>query len=51
MSIGVHASNNENSDSEYDDYSLRASKMKELKHPAKPLIQNESNYTLKRRTG
>ena len=29
-SIGVHASNNENSDSENDDYPLRASKMKDL---------------------
>ena len=32
-SIGVRASNNENSDSENDDYLLRASKMKDLKHP------------------
>ena len=42
-SKGVHASNNEISDSENDDYPLRASKMKELKHPAKPLFQNESD--------
>ena len=35
--IGVHASNKENSDSE-NDYPLRASKMKDLKHPAKPLF-------------
>ena len=42
-SIGVHASNNENSDSENDDYPLRASKMKELKHPAKPLFHSESD--------
>ena len=33
-SIGVHASNNENSDFENDDYPLRASKMKDVKHPA-----------------
>ena len=42
-SIGVHASNNENSDSENDDYPLRASKMKDLKHPARPFFQNESD--------
>ena len=40
-SIGVHASNNENSDSENDDYLLRASKMN-LKHPASPFFQNKS---------
>ena len=43
QSIGVHASNNENSDSENDDYLLRASKTKDLTHPAKPLLQNESD--------
>ena len=42
-SIGVHASNNENSDSENDDFPLRASKMKDLKHPAKPLFRSESD--------
>ena len=42
-SIGVHASNNENSDSDNDDYPLRASKMKDLRHPAKPLFHNESD--------
>ena len=42
-SIGVHASNNENSDSENDDYPLRASKMKDLRHPAKPIFHNESD--------
>ena len=42
-SIGVRASNIENSDSENDDYPLRASKMKDLKHPAKQLFQNESD--------
>ena len=42
-SIGVHASNNENSDSDNNDYLIRASKMKELKHPAKPLFQSESD--------
>ena len=42
-SIGVRASNNENPESENDDYPLRASTMKDLKHPAKPLFQNESD--------
>ena len=42
-SIRVHASNNENSDSENNDYPLRASKMKDLKHPAKPLFRAESD--------
>ena len=43
MSKGVHASNNKNSDSENNDYPLRASKMKDLRHPAKPLFHNESD--------
>ena len=42
-SIGVRGSNIKNSDSENDDYRLRASKMKDLKHPARPLFQNESD--------
>ena len=42
-SIGIRASNNENSDSENDDYPLRSSKMKELKYPAIPIFQNESD--------
>ena len=42
-SNGVHASNNENSDSENDDYPLRASKMKNLRHPVKPVFHNESD--------
>ena len=45
-SIGVRASNNENSGSENDDYSLRASKMKDLKHPARPLFQNQSDVDI-----
>ena len=46
-SIAVHtASNNENPDSESDDYPVRASKMKDLKHPAKPLFQNESDVDI-----
>ena len=43
QSIGVHASNTENSDFENDDYPLRASKMKDPKHPAKPLFQTRSD--------
>ena len=43
QSIGVHASNNENSDSENDDFPLRASKMKDLQHPAKPIFQSRSD--------
>ena len=35
-SIGVHDSYNENSDSESEDYPLQASKMRDLRHPAKP---------------
>ena len=42
-SMGVRASNSENSDSENDDYPLRASKLKDLKHPAKPLFRSESD--------
>ena len=42
-SIGVHASNIENSDSENDDYPLKASKMRDLKRPAKPLFRSESD--------
>ena len=42
-SIGVHASNNENSDSENDDYPLRASKMKDSRHPARPIFHNDSD--------
>ena len=42
-SIGVRASNNKNPESENDDNLLRASKMNDLKHPAKSLYQNELN--------
>ena len=42
-SIGVHADNNENSDYENDDFPPKVSKMKDLKHPADPLYQNESD--------
>ena len=40
-SMGVRASNNKNSDSENDDHPLRASKMKDLRHPAKALFRSE----------
>ena len=40
-SIGVHASNNENPDSENEDsHPIRASNMHELRNPAKPSCQN-----------
>ena len=42
-SIGVRASNNKNPESENDNNPLRASKMKDLRHPAKSLYQNELN--------
>ena len=42
-SIGVHASLNEISDSENEDHPLRASKMKDLRHPAKPMFRAESD--------
>ena len=42
-SIEVPASSNENSDSESDDYLLGASKMKDVRHPARPIFHNESD--------
>ena len=42
-SIGVHASYNESSDSENEDYPLQNSTMRDLRHPAKPLYRNEMN--------
>ena len=42
-SIGVHAPNIENSDTEKEFHSLRASDMSELRNPAKPLYQNTPN--------
>ena len=42
-SIGVHASNIENSEPEDEDNPIRASEMTELKHPAKPLFRSESD--------
>ena len=42
-SIGVHASNIENPDSENEDFPPKVSKMRDLKHPAKPLFRSESD--------
>ena len=42
-SIGVRASNNENSDSENDDYPLRGSKLRDLKNPARPFVETETD--------
>ena len=42
-SIGVRASNIENPDSENEDFPPKASKMRDLKHPAKPLFRSESD--------
>ena len=42
-STGVHASYNENIDSEDEDYPLQASKMRDLRHPAKPFHRSETN--------
>ena len=41
MSIGVRAFIIQNSDSKDEDYSLKASDKKDLRHPAKPLYRNE----------
>ena len=43
LSIGVHASNNKNPESENEDYPLQASKMKDLRHPARPFHESETN--------
>ena len=42
-SIGVPASHYENLNSEDEDYSLQASKMRDLRHPAKPFHRSETN--------
>ena len=42
-SNGVHASYNENIDSEDEDHPLQASKMGDLRHPAKPFHRSETN--------
>ena len=49
-SIGVHASDNESSDTENDDYCLKTSKMRDLKHPAKPLIRSEPDVDVTTRS-
>ena len=45
-SIGVHASNNENSETEDEDFSLKASKAKDLKQPAKPIYESDVDVTI-----
>ena len=42
-SIGVRASNIKSSDLENEEYFLRVSEMKYLRHPAKPLYRDELN--------
>ena len=41
--IGVHASYNDNSEPENEDYPLQASKMRDLRHPARPFYESETN--------
>ena len=45
-SIGVHASNNENSETEDEDFPLKASKAKDLKQPAKPIYESDVDVTI-----
>ena len=46
-SIGVRALNIEYSDSENEDCPLRASEVKDLRHPAKPLYRSEVDLDAK----
>ena len=39
--MGVHTANNQNSDPGDEKYAVKASEMKDLRHPAKWLYQNE----------
>ena len=41
-SMGVNASDNESLDSENEDIPLKASEIRELRHPAKPIHQNDT---------
>ena len=41
-SMGVNASDNKSLDSENEDISFKASEMRELRHPAKPILQNDA---------
>ena len=41
-SMGVNASDNESVDSENEDIPLKASEMRDLRHPAKPIHQNDT---------
>ena len=43
-SMGVNASDNESLESENEDIPLKASEMRELRHPAKPIHQNDTLY-------
>ena len=45
--MGVHASDNENSESEDDGYPLKTLAMRDLRHSAKSLHQNELNLFIK----
>ena len=42
-SMGVNASDNESLDSENEDIPLKTSKMRELRHPARPMQQNDTS--------
>ena len=46
-SMGVNASDNESLDSENDDIPLKASEMRELRHPARPIQQNDTTLEAK----
>ena len=41
-SMGVNASDNESIDSENEDIPLKASEKRDLRHPAKPIHQNDT---------
>ena len=45
-SIGVHASNNENSETEDEDFPLKASKARDLKQPANPIYESDVDVTI-----
>ena len=40
--VGVNPSDNESLDSENEDIPFKASEMRELRHPAKPIHQNDT---------
>ena len=43
MSFGVHASYNDNLEPENEDYPLQVSRMRDLRHPARPFHESETN--------